>query len=168
MPVDISEYLVGAYLRLVEKCDCIDYNVRTPDGGREGLNELDVVGINLKTNVAFLCEVTTHIRGLLYKNNQETVHRITKKYKWQQEFAARHLRRFRPICQFWSPVVPVGILTRNLAQITDKKLELIVNGEYKRRIEKLEGLAAREHRYSENPAFRLLQILKHLRGGQLA
>ena len=31
-----------------------------------------VIALNFDTNTAYLCEVTTHIRGLLYKNNQET------------------------------------------------------------------------------------------------
>ena len=65
MLTDVGEYFVGAYLQLGEGCDFVDYNVRPPGGGLKGLEELDVVGLNFKTRTAFLCEVTTHIRGLL-------------------------------------------------------------------------------------------------------
>ncbi|MDD5659927.1 MAG: hypothetical protein PHR39_07990 [Actinomycetota bacterium] len=37
---DIGEYIVGAYLKVIKKCDFIDYNARPPGGGLEGLNEL--------------------------------------------------------------------------------------------------------------------------------
>ena len=39
-------YIVGAYLKLIEGCDVIDYNVRPPGGGMAGLSELDVVGLD--------------------------------------------------------------------------------------------------------------------------
>ena len=73
--------MVGAYLQLHEECDVIDYNVRPPGGGLEGLGELDVVGFNFKTDSVFMCEVTTHIRGLLYVNSRQKVERIAKNIK---------------------------------------------------------------------------------------
>ena len=63
MITDVGEYIVGAYLKLILKCDIIDYNIRPPGGGLEGLHELDVLGLNFKKRTAYLCEVTTHIRG---------------------------------------------------------------------------------------------------------
>ena len=69
MATEVGEYIVGAYLRFIEKCDVVDYGVRTPGGGLKGLNELDVIGLSFKSSTAFLCEVTTHIRGTLYGNN---------------------------------------------------------------------------------------------------
>jgi len=85
MLTDVGEYLVGAYRQLHEECDVVDYNVRPPGGGPEGLGELDVVGFNFKTNSVSLCEITTHIRGLLYVNNRQTVERIDKKHQMQKE-----------------------------------------------------------------------------------
>jgi hypothetical protein len=32
---DIGEYAVGAYLKIIKKCDFVDYNVRSPGGGLE-------------------------------------------------------------------------------------------------------------------------------------
>lgn len=159
---DVGEYLVGAYLQLHEECDVVDYNVRPPVGGLEGLEELDVVGFNFKTDSVFMCEVTTHIRGLLYVNNRQTVERIAKKHQRQKEYARGYLKNVETIRhQFWSPVVPNGYITENLASIKD--LELVVYGEYKMRVDKLRESARRTTYDARNPVFRVLQILGHLR-----
>lgn len=162
MLTDVGEFLVGAHLQLGEECDVVDYNVRFPGGGLEGLGELDVVGFNFKMNAVFLCEVTTHIRGVLYKNNQETVARIKRKHQRQQQYAEKYLGNFKEVrYQFWSPVVPRGYVTKHLAEIDS--LELIINGEYKKRVLALQALAAKETHDARNPVFRVLQILGHLR-----
>ena len=162
MLTDVGEFLVGAYLQLCEECDVVDYNVRPPGGGLEGLGELDVLGFNFSSKTAFLCEVTTHIGGLLYVNNRETVARIGRKHERQRAYASRYLSMFPDVrYQFWSPVVPRGYITENLAKIDG--LELVINTEYTRRIEELQALAQRTQHDTRNPVFRVLQILGHLR-----
>ncbi|MFC1719914.1 hypothetical protein ACFL00_02085 [Pseudomonadota bacterium] len=163
MLTEIGEYIVGAYLQLIEECDFIDYNVRPPGGGLKGLGELDVIALNFKSNTAYLCEVTTHIRGLLYVNNQETVARIKRKHKRQKEYAETYLKNFKTHkFMLWSPVVPMGYITEHLAEIDG--LEIIINGEYKRRIEQLRTLAKQSTHDAKNPFFRMLQIVEHMRG----
>ncbi len=162
MLTDIGEFIVGAYLQLIKKCDFIDYNIHPPGGGLKGLGELDVVGLNFNSNTAYLCEVTTHIRGVLYKNNQETVRRIKKKYARQKDYAKNYLSNFKNHkFMFWSPVVPVGYITKHLAEI--EGLELVINGEYKKRIEQLRLLAKKTTHDARNPFFRMLQIIEHMR-----
>ncbi len=163
MITEIGEYLVGAYLKVVEKCDCVDYNVHFPGGGLKGLDELDVVGFSFGARVAFICEVITHIKGTLYgSGNQETVERIRGKHEKQKRYAKDHLghletHRF----MLWSPVVPQGYLTENLAQI--QGLELVINQEYARKVNQLREQARTMTHDVGNPAFRLLQILEHMR-----
>ncbi|MFI4959359.1 MAG: hypothetical protein ACHP7C_09400 [Lysobacterales bacterium] len=94
MLTDIGEYIAGAYLQLKLECDVVDYNVRPPGGGLAGLEELDVIGLDLKTNKAYLCEVTTHIRGILYVDNKTTVQRIAKKHERQKLYGAKYLQNF--------------------------------------------------------------------------
>lgn len=60
---------------------------------------------------------------------------------------------------FWSPVVPVGAVTKGLAETRPR----IINGEYKRRINELLALAEATTHDARNPVFRVLQILTHLR-----
>lgn len=160
MLTDIGEYIVGAYLQLKLDCDVVDYNVRPPGGGLEGLEEMDVIGLNLKSHRAYLCEVTTHIRGLLYTDNQTTVERIGKKHERQMRYGAKYLENFQCEYMFWSPVVPKGYITDGLAQLPD--LKLVINGEYKRRIEELRVLARETTHDARNPVFRVLQILEHM------
>lgn len=162
MLTDIGEYVVGACLQLQEGCDFVDYNVRPPGGGLDGLGELDVVGLNFKSKTAFVCEVTTHIRGLLYVNNQETIKRLTKKHERQKAYALKYLSNFENLrFQFWSPVVPVGYMTKSLAQI--EGLELVINGQYRQQVEALRSLARQTTHDARNPVFRMLQILEHMR-----
>ena len=161
MATEMGEYLVGAYLKLIEGCDFVDYSVREPGGGLIGLNELDVVGIHFKKRTAFLCEVTTHIRGLLYKDNRETIRRIAYKHQNQRDYANSRLAEFQPVFMFWSPYVPKGYVTDHLADIPG--LELVINAEYKRRVNELQQKAIKERQDTGNPAFRMLQILGALR-----
>jgi hypothetical protein len=162
MATEVGEYLVGAYLKLIEGCDFVDYNVRPPGGGLAGLEELDVVGFRFETSTAYLCEVTTHIRGLLYGDNRRTIQRIKRKYKRQQEYAGKHLQQFQHhVFMFWSPVVPEGYLTAHLAQIDG--LQLVINCEYKRRTNQLLERARKEKHDTGNPVFRVFQILGSLR-----
>lgn len=161
MLTDIGEYIVGAYLQLKLDCDVINYNARPPGGGLDGLEELDVIGLNFKSRTAYLCEVTTHIRGIQYGDQRTTIERIKKKYFRQQQYGAKYLSDFSCQHMLWSPVVPKGFLTNALAEIDG--LQCVINGEYKRRIGELQALAANTTYDARNPVFRLLQILAHMR-----
>lgn len=163
MTAEMGEYVVGAYLKLEEGCDFVDYNVRPPGGGLKGLEELDVVGLNFKSETAYLCEVTTHIKGLLYVDNRTTVERVKNKYRRQCQYAERYLGNFPTHrFMFWSPVVPRGYLTENLDRI--EGLDLVLNGRYRECIDRLRERARVEAQDTGNPFFRALQILEHLRG----
>ena len=159
---DIGEYIVGAYLKIIIKCDFVDYNVRPPGGGLEGLNELDVVGLDFKNETTYLCEVTTHIRGVLYKDNKTTIEKIKKKYMRQKEYANKYLPGFlKRHFMFWLPVVPKGYITKELEKIDG--LELIINKKYAQYIDELRIKAKELTNDVGNPFFRILQILEHLR-----
>lgn len=159
---EVGELLVGAYLKLCLGCAFVDYNVRPPGGGLEGLGELDVVGFDPDSGRAFLCEVTTHIRGLLYVSNAETVERVRKKHNRQRDYAGKHLTAFRDVTfMFWSPVVPVGYVTEGLSKI--EGLVLVINQEYAKRVAELRRLARSTSHDAGNDFFRALQILEHLR-----
>lgn len=157
-----GELLVGAYLKVIERCDIVTYNVRPPGGGLPGLEELDVVGLHFGAHTAYLCEVTTHLQGMVYKDNPTTLKRVRKKYKRQRTYARNHLSTFEKMrFMFWSPVVPVGYLTENFSKIDG--LEFIINKEYTRRVCELQIEAKKRNNDEGNDVFRLLQILAHLK-----
>lgn len=163
MNTEMGEYIVGACLKLLKECDFVEYNVRRPGGGMAGLNELDVMGLDFKNKTAYLCEVTTHLDGLLYGSSRSaTIETIKKKYAQIREYAESHLpvafpkRHF----MFWSPVVSAGV-AEELKQI--KGLELVINEDYAAYIEQLQEQANKVTYDTGNPVFRVLQILGHLR-----
>ena len=165
MNVEMGEYVVGAYLKLELGCDVVDYNVRAPGGGRRGLQELDVIGLDFEHRTAYLCEVATHIRGLDYGGSyDETVARISRKFVCQRDYARDYLSSFKTAhFEFWSPNVPLGALSEKLQQI--EGLDLVINTKYRDRVAVLQRRAAREFQETGNPFFRSLQILGSLRGG---
>jgi len=120
------------------------------------------VGLDFKNETAYLCEVTTHITGLLYKDNKTTIEKIKKKYKRQKEYTNKYLPGFlKRHFMFWSPVVPKGYITRELEKIDG--LELVINKKYAQCIDELKLKAKELTNDVGNPFFRMLQILEHLR-----
>ena len=162
MQTDLGEYIVVAYLKSIKKCDFVDYNIRIPGGGLKGLSELDVVGLNYNTKTAYLCEVTTHIRGLLYGDNKKTVQKIRQKHEVQKEYAYTILKDFHNIVfMLWSPYVPNGYITDHLKEI--ETLELVINKDYTSCINEMRVIASKNTNDLGNPFLRTLQILEHLR-----
>lgn len=160
MSTEIGEFVAGAYLRLCETCDVVDYNARSSKKGLEGLGEIDVVGLRFSDQTAFLCEVSTHLDGLNYGDG--TIERIRSKLKHQRGYAASVLSSFK-VHRFmlWSPRVAVGAKTKALSEIDD--LELVVNEAYTARVNQLRALARETTKDIGNPFFRSLQLLEHLR-----
>lgn len=162
MSARMGEYLVGAYIEMIQKCDFVTYNVRFPGEGLKGLNELDVVGLDFKNSLAYLCEVSTHILGFVYGlKAEDSVKKVLKKFDTQKEFAVKKLNDFKTIrYQFWSPRVGKTDVEK-LNGIVG--LESIVNETYTNKINELRLLAKKITRQVNNPAFRVLQILEHMR-----
>lgn len=152
---EMGEQLVGAYLQVIRRCSFVLYNQRPEGGGLNGLGELDVVGI--AKDEVFLCEVTTHVRGI----DPKAVARIERKFGVQREFAKRHFKDHKQTFELWSPYVPRGDRLERLSRI--KGLNLVVNSEYARRVRELQARAKSNTEPTGNDAFRLLQILAHLK-----
>jgi hypothetical protein len=163
MNTEMGEYIVGAYLKLIKKCDFIEYSVRRPGGHLAGLNELDVMGLDFKNKTAYLCEVTTHQGGALYGSSKSgTIETIKKKYTQIREYAESHLPATFPKhhFMFWSPVVSAGV-AKELKRI--KGLELVINENYAACVDELLEQARSITYDTGNPAFWIFQILGHLR-----
>ena len=152
---EIGEELVGAYLTEIKACDYVMYGVRSTVPGVEGLNELDVVGLNLENRDAYLCEVTTHLGGM----DWSAIRRVPKKHEFQKLYAKKYLRDFRHIeFSLWSPRV-VG---KKVDAIRIKGLELVINEEFTKRMNELTARAKKDHHPTNNTAYRLIQILENL------
>jgi hypothetical protein len=157
----MGEYIVGAWLKLVIKCDIVDYNLKSPRESLVGLNELNVLGLDFKNKTAYLCEVNTHLDGLHYKNTNLAIEKIGNKYFNMRRYANEHLSEFPTRhLMFWAPIVGAGVesVLREL-----KGLELIINNDYTSNVRALQELAQKGTEDTGNPAFRVFQILGHMK-----
>ena len=181
----IGELIVGAYLRIINDCELVSYNQRSKEVGRQ--MEVDVLGVESTegTQTVYACEVVTHIDGMNYngtletdkwqaygnKTYQYTLQRIWEKF--EEDYALVNDvfdRADEYTLQLWSPVVPRGLLTDGLDELQQKfedsygvQIDLVINGEYSTRVTELQERASETKKSYDEPAFRFLQILEHLR-----
>ena len=155
MPTEAGEYIVGAYLQHVEGCGIILYNVRPPGGKVAGLNELDILALNLPAKVAFLCEVTTHLHGM----RPQMLLKMPAKHEQQKKYAAAHLDGFKVRYMLWSPLVT----PRQAATLRSVGFEVVVNSDFTKAVQELQTIAKETKHDTGNPFMRTLQILAHLK-----
>jgi hypothetical protein len=160
MNTGMGEYIVGAWLKLVIKCDIVDYNLKITREGTAGLNELNVLGLDFKNKTAYLCEVNTHLDGLHYKNTNAAIEKIGNKYFNMRRYADESLSDFpNRHLMFWAPLVGPGV-DSVLRQLHG--LELVINKDYTSNVRALQELAKKGTEDTGNPVFRVLQILGHM------
>lgn len=155
MATEAGEYIVGAYLQHIHGCGIILYNMRPPGGKLAGLNELDVIGLNLPAKTAFLCEVTTHLHGM----RPQMLDKMPAKHEQQKKYAAAHLEGFTVRYMLWSP----RTTPRQAEVLKTVGFEVVVNSDFTRAVEELRAIAKQTKHDTGNPFMRTLQILAHLR-----
>ena len=163
---DLGESLVGAYMRHIQKCSIVLYNSYFAD--QQG--EVDVVAVKPgapgEQRVVYLCEVTTHIGGM----SAATVRRVPAKLKRLREFAELTFPDEQHRFQWWSPRVREGAVTQQFEHLVaewkdaERSLEFVINDAYTQRIHELVKNARSNTSTTNEPAYRMLQILTHLRG----
>lgn len=133
--------------------------------------EIDVIGLKHgESRTVWLCEVITHIRGILYGSGYDaTVTKISEKIGRARDFAAATFPGDVHRYEIWSPIVPSGAVTKfdALAEaFTSEELdvEFVVNQRYTERIQELVDHARSSSKATSEPAYRLLQVLTRLRG----
>jgi hypothetical protein len=169
----MGESLVGAYLRHVVACDVVVYNSFFAD--RQG--EVDVVALKQgQPRTVWLCEVTTHIGGmLLVRNGKDVTERVIReKLDRLVHFAHTTFPGDDYRYEWWSPRVPVGTVTQAMTRIEDewkvegRNLGFVINESYTERIRQLVVSARKNSSTTNEPAYRLLQVLTRLRGGDFS
>lgn len=172
---EVGEELVGAWLRLVAECDFVQYNVPLRD--KQG--EIDVIGLNLSTQTAYVCEVATHTGGLFYTGKDgrpDNVAKLSQKFQSDVEYARNYLSGLTHRFMLWSPIVQLPKsettvhnqfrdlidIQHNLQSSHQAKIEMVINELYLERVEELRHKATVETAASAYPVFRLLQILHNL------
>jgi len=165
--MDMGESLVGAYLRQVRGCHTVAYNTFLP----WAQGELDVIGVALGEGDGpvrvWLAEVAVHLNGLDYGGSggyAATAAKVATKTAAARRYAAEVYPDALVCIELWSPIVPRGLLHR----LREVEVELVVNETFTDKVADLLREAGSGTRLTGDPAFRLLQVLTHLRGaGQL-
>jgi hypothetical protein len=85
-----------------------------------------------------------------------------------QQFAQTQFPDWTHERMLWSPVVPKGLADKLLALETElthqrSPVTIIVNGRFTERVEELKQVARMDSSLTDEPAFRMLQILERLR-----
>lgn len=171
----VGEELVGEYLKLRRGCDFVQYNLRPVEGNAE----IDVVGIDVRAKILYVCEVAIHLEtGLKYRYGN--VDKLTKKFDSDIEYARRYFPDHETRPMLWSPIVKRSKPTSKNCQTRDVKaisehvrakhgveLEVVANRDFLDALRELRAEA--ELRTSQmNGIMRLMQIeekvAKHVGG----
>lgn len=170
---NIGEEICGEYLNHILGCDFISYNVLTP--GVQG--EIDVIGIDLKHKIVYVCEVAIHTMGLLYVTNKKAddFNRFYSKFTKSIQYARTNFDTFQIVPMLWSPVVKnsgpkakyntlseLNRLREVILAQYDLQLQLFINESYFDALEKLKLFAASKTSEFSSPVMRLFQIEKSL------
>lgn len=169
-----GEEVVGEYLKIILVCDFVEYNLYTPD--IQG--EIDVVGINAKAKIIYICEVATHlVTGLQYVKNKrpDNVDRFIKKFRKNVEYADKYFSGYEKHFMLWSPIIKnqgPGAKYNQLGDIQEIQkvfkaehnvtIEAVINQEYAKCLAELRSYAAKETKELKSPILRLMQIEEKL------
>ena len=113
----VGEELVGEYLKLRRGCDFVQYNLRPVEGNAE----IDVVGIDVKNKVLYVCEVAIHTAGLQYTANGKVVNveKLTRKFDSDIEYARCYFPDHETKPMLWSAIVKQSKPTSKRCQTRD-------------------------------------------------
>ena len=160
--MDIGENLVGAYMRQVRGCHTVAYNTFLP----WGQGEIDVIGVALADGDArprvYLAEVATHLDGLNYGSYGKSASKIQTKLAAARRYAGKIYPQADATIEVWAPIVPSGLVTK----LKDCGGALIANDDFTARVRELIERARKTTKLSGDDAFRMLQLLTHLRGAE--
>ena len=173
--MNIGEEICGEWLRHVEECEFIQYNLKTPDVQ----GEIDVIGLNMKTRTVYACEVAIHLTtGLQYvKDNQpDNVPRLTAKFRKDVAYVRSNFEGYCQRFMFWSPVVrnqKAGAKHNQLAHAAEiakiiesefqVKIELTINWKFDEALKALRKKAGEMSKELNSSVMRYLQIEERLK-----
>jgi len=173
--INLGEELVASYLEYIKNCEFIQQNLYTPDVQ----GEIDVVGINLKSNSVYVCEVAIHLTtGLRYVKDKQpnNVNKLTDKFSKDIEYANKYFSDYEKHFMLWSPIIKKSRDTAKHDQVRDLEkihknikekynvnIEFIVNEIFLRCVDELREYARHETKELKSPVLRLMQIEEYLK-----
>lgn len=172
--MNVGEEICGEWLRHVEGCEFVEYNLKTS----YVQGEIDVIGLNLKTRTVYACEVAVHlITGLQYvrDGHPDNVPRLTAKFRKDVQYVQKEFPEYHHIFMLWSPIVKnqrAGSKynqMEDVRQIADTieselgvKIKLVVNETFQEALQDLREAARRETKELDSSVMRYLQVEERL------
>ncbi len=173
--MNIGEEITSAYLRAVKGCEFTQHNLQTT--GAQG--EIDVIGLNLKQQTLYVCEVAVHLTsGLRYVKNKRpnTAPKLIEKFSRDIEYANKYYPKFRKHYMIWSPIVKAARETskenqvRSIVEIQQAirgkykvEIEAIINERFSQCLDELRKCASTTREELKSPVLRYLQIEEYLK-----
>ena len=184
MTINLGEEIVAAYLQYIKECEFIQQNLYTPDVQ----GEIDVIGINLKVQSVYVCEVAVHLTtGLRYVKNRQpnNVNKLTDKFSKDIEYANKFFVDYEKHFMLWSPIVKrpgdaakhnqmrdIEEIKANLNEKYNVDLECVIDEVFADCLSELREYAKRQTKELKSPVLRFMQIgaylKKHLTNSQLS
>jgi len=172
--MNTGEELVSSYLQYILGCEFIQKNLYTVD--TQG--EIDVVGINLKEQRVYLCEVAIHlITGLQYTKGTapNNVQKLTEKLNRDIQYATKFFPKYKKHVMLWSPIVKAGKDSSKYSQVRDIEeiksnisnehgieVEFIINQKFLSCLQEMREFAAKTTAELKCPVMRFMQIEERL------
>lgn len=158
---NLGERLVGDYLRDIETCDFVEFNVYPKDTIQV---ELDVVGIRIAEKHAYICEVATMLEtGLQYP--PDTSGRLFTKFTKAIDYGNHIFPEWKVDYMLWSPVVKepnqkeaLELAQQRIEAERGIKIILMINEKYLKVIDDLRQRARDSRAELKSPLMRFLQI----------
>lgn len=177
--MNIGEEICGEWLRHVEGCEFIQYNLKTP----HIQGEIDVIGINLTNRTVYACEVAIHlITGLQYVKNKrpDNRSRLIAKFKKDIDYIKKAFPEYKQVFMFWSPIVKnqrfgsmynqiedVQHLVATIKQDYKVTIKPVINERFKEALDELRKKAAIATKELDSSVTRFMQVeyrlAKHLK-----
>ncbi len=187
-----GELIVGAYLKAVDGVDWVVYNqgaVEDKDG--INVLGLTTRNSDLQCSIAeeewkkmYGCEVITQLGGMLFEGSpqterwnsfggddcQYTLERLWDKFRWIDTYTQTTVGAIgESNYQLWSPVVLDEELLDGLDKLVEDfedeygvEIEMVINEEYKNRIDELQIHADGDTKDYGEPGFRFFQIIENI------
>jgi hypothetical protein len=171
---NVGEEIAGVYLQAIKGCDFVQYNLYTPD--TQG--EIDVVAINRKERVVYICEVAVHlVTGLQYVKDRrpDNVRRFIAKFEKDIDYGEEYFPDHERVYMLWSPIVRNQRPDSKYNQVNDveeivthfretRGVEIlpIINERYFEVLRELRAYAGSKTEALQSPILRLMQIEERL------
>lgn len=168
--INVGEQIVSSYLRYIRRCEFVQTNLYTV----ESHGEIDVVGMCLKENKVYICEVAIHLTtGLQYVKDKRpyNVQKLIEKFSKDIAYGEKYFNEYERHFMLWSPIVKnsqgaaeynqIGHLSDVRSKIMAEygvEIECVINEKFQDCLAEMRVFASVQTAELQCPIMRLFQV----------